>query len=180
MSILKKLVATGLTASILMTSLSCSFSLNAAGENAVKNVAVSNCVAENPKNEKDSAKTEPKKETISKEDEKKLAKVKDFIAQNAKYLPKSKLKSIKKQLGNLSKKEISSLENLEFRDPLIVTIVSIFLGELGIDRMIIGHYGKGILKLLTAGGFGIWWLIDIFKISSVTKNENYKMLKDTI
>ncbi|MDD3417036.1 MAG: TM2 domain-containing protein [Lachnospiraceae bacterium] len=43
-------------------------------------------------------------------------------------------------------------------------LISIFLGELGIDRFYLGYTGLGILKLITAGGFGIWWLIDIILI----------------
>ena len=39
-------------------------------------------------------------------------------------------------------------------------ILSILLGELGVDRFYLGYTGLGILKLITAGGFGIWWLID--------------------
>ena len=45
-------------------------------------------------------------------------------------------------------------------------IISIFLGELGIDRFYLGYTGLGILKLLTCGGFGIWWIIDIISIAT--------------
>jgi TM2 domain-containing membrane protein YozV len=43
-------------------------------------------------------------------------------------------------------------------------IISIFLGELGIDRFYVGKIGTGILKLVTLGGCGVWWLIDIIMI----------------
>jgi len=45
-------------------------------------------------------------------------------------------------------------------------ILSIFLGVLGIDRFYLGYTGKGILKLITGGGLGIWWLIDLIRIAS--------------
>ncbi|OGX06950.1 MAG: hypothetical protein A2Z88_04045 [Omnitrophica WOR_2 bacterium GWA2_47_8] len=47
-------------------------------------------------------------------------------------------------------------------------ILSVLLGGLGVDRFYLGYIGLGILKLITGGGFGIWWLIDIILIA--TKN----------
>jgi TM2 domain-containing membrane protein YozV len=48
----------------------------------------------------------------------------------------------------------------------VALILSIFLGVLGIDRFYLGYTGKGILKLITGGGLGIWWLIDLIRIAS--------------
>lgn len=43
---------------------------------------------------------------------------------------------------------------------VFVWIGGFLFGYLGVDRFLRGQIGIGILKLITAGSFGIWWLID--------------------
>ncbi len=43
-------------------------------------------------------------------------------------------------------------------------ILSFFLGGLGIHRFYTGYVGIGIIQLLTAGGCGIWTLVDFVNI----------------
>ena len=49
---------------------------------------------------------------------------------------------------------------------ILVLLMSIFFGSIGVDRFIMGKIGTGILKLITLGGFGIWWLIDLILIAT--------------
>lgn len=49
---------------------------------------------------------------------------------------------------------------------LTLFLLSIFLGELGVDRFYVGKIGTGVLKLITLGGCGVWWLIDWIMILS--------------
>jgi len=44
--------------------------------------------------------------------------------------------------------------------------LSLFLGLYGIDRMYVGFLGLGILKLLTMGGIGVWWIADLIFLCS--------------
>ena len=39
--------------------------------------------------------------------------------------------------------------------------LSVGLGLFGADRLYLGYGVLGLLKLLTLGGFGFWWLLDI-------------------
>ena len=50
------------------------------------------------------------------------------------------------------------------KDWLITLILSILVGGFGIDRFYTGSVLLGILKLVTLGGLGLWWLIDLIML----------------
>ena len=58
------------------------------------------------------------------------------------------------------------------KEYVIALLFSIFLGYLGIDRFYMGQVGMGIGKLLTGGGCGVWWLIDIILIATRSSNDS--------
>ena len=50
------------------------------------------------------------------------------------------------------------------RSRLAAALLCFFLGVLGVHRFYVGKVGTGVLQLLTAGGLGIWWLVDLILI----------------
>ena len=50
------------------------------------------------------------------------------------------------------------------KDWTTLLILSILLGGLGVDHFYTGKIGTGVLKLITAGGCGIWALYDIIMV----------------
>ena len=61
---------------------------------------------------------------------------------------------------------------------LAVSLLSFFLGVIGVHRFYLGKIGTGILMILTFGGLGIWALIDfIMAVSGSMKDKDGKLIK---
>jgi len=76
-----------------------------------------------------------------------------IIKKEAEICPKCGVKQ--KKSGSASSVKYSTLVWL-----------SILLGEFGVDHFYVGKMLTGLLKLITVGGFGIWWLIDVIAVCS--------------
>ena len=103
-----------------------------------------------------------------------------YLAANSKYFEASAIPMIKEKLDNLYDSKYTMLQAVSLKDPMMITIISVFVGSLGVDRFMIGDIGLGVAKLLTAGGCGVWSIIDWFIIGGKTKQKNlaevYKVL----
>jgi len=51
----------------------------------------------------------------------------------------------------------------------------ILLGLFGGHRYYLGRTGSGILMTLTIGGLGLWWLIDLFRLSGMVDRRNSEL-----
>lgn len=106
--------------------------------------------------------------------------VDQYLVANQKYFPQEKILFLREKLLELGEKEFSLLLVLELKDPIVLLIVSIFLGYLGVDRFLLGDVTMGLLKLLTCGGCGIWTIIDWILIMDKTKRRNFNKVIELI
>lgn len=104
-------------------------------------------------------------------------KILNILAIYADKLPPMNLNTLAQSIAHTGWDE-NSLQVLlnQMKDPTISLILSILAGTLGVDRFYMGDIGLGIGKLLTGGGCGIWWLIDIFLVMNDTRRKNLEML----
>ncbi len=68
------------------------------------------------------------------------------------------------------------------KNPVTSFGLSAFLGAIGADRFYIGDIWLGIFKLITIGGLGLWFLIDLIIIAGTTRDKNIMLaraLKDS-
>ena len=104
-------------------------------------------------------------------------KVDMFIMTNSKYFESYQLNGIRERLLSLDESKWVWISTLQLKDPTISLIISILVGHFGVDRMVIGDIGLGILKLLTCGGLGFWTLVDWFLIMGVTRQKNMEKIQ---
>jgi TM2 domain-containing membrane protein YozV len=101
-------------------------------------------------------------------------KVDMFLATMSSKFPPEKLLIIKSQLEKLDDSKLIVVQSADYKDPTTLLIISLLLGQLGVDRFMLGQTGPGIGKLLTCGGLGIWTIIDWFGIQKATKEYNFQ------
>lgn len=103
-----------------------------------------------------------------------------WLLTNSKYFPNNSIPLLQEKLNQLPESKINMLYSVQLKDPTMILIISIFLGALGVDRFLIGDIGLGVGKLLTAGGCGIWWLIDIFISHQKAKEVNVQAIMQAL
>jgi len=106
--------------------------------------------------------------------------VDQWLATNNKFFPPEKIPYVRDALMRLPEQQIPMIFSMSFKDPTTMLIISILVGEFGVDRFMLGDIGLGVLKLLTLGGCGIWWIIDAVIIQNKTREVNFNQLMQTL
>ena len=107
-------------------------------------------------------------------------KVDMFMMSNTKFFEGHNLHAIRERLLALDDEKWPMIQMVQFKDPTTALLISIFAGAYGIDRFYIGDTGKGVGKLLTCGGLGIWTIIDWFLIMGATREKNIELFQNTL
>ena len=94
-----------------------------------------------------------------------------FMSRND-YFPPEQIPSMRQRMLEMDDSKAMMIQSVSYKDPTMLLIISLVVGELGIDRFLLGDTGLGILKLITCGGCGIWWLIDVIQIMNKTRQYN--------
>ena len=101
------------------------------------------------------------------------SKIDMFIATSGSKFPSDKIGIIYSQLDKTDDRKFLSIQSANYKNPTTLLIVSVLVGGLGVDRFMLGQTGAGVGKLLTCGGLGLWWFIDLFLIMKSTKEKNF-------
>jgi TM2 domain containing protein len=106
--------------------------------------------------------------------------VKQYIMANANFFPEGSVNELGARLSKLSQNQFNAIQGIQLKDPMIMLLLSLFLGGWGVDRFLLKEIGLGVVKLLTCGGCGIWTIIDWFLVMNKTREFNQKLVLDSI
>ncbi|MBQ2735295.1 MAG: TM2 domain-containing protein [Clostridia bacterium] len=108
------------------------------------------------------------------------SKVTEYILRNEDYLffEKEEKERLIQALSAMPDSFETVLNAFPFREPSKVEKIAIFPGILGIDRFYLGDLKGGLLKYITFGGLGVWWIKDIGSAKKRCRKYNYKKLME--
>lgn len=92
------------------------------------------------------------------------SRIDQFLLMNGSKFPPECIVEISEALKLTADDHAQVAVSYPYKDPTIAIILSVIIGSLGVDRFYVGDILLGILKLITAGGCGIWWFVDLFLI----------------
>lgn len=91
--------------------------------------------------------------------------LKELQANEAQIIRNMRILQSQISRGSSSGEKIS-IQTTSDKDWMVTLILSLILGFFGAHRFYTGHFKSGLLQLVTFGGFGIWWIIDILLIAT--------------
>ena len=99
-----------------------------------------------------------------------------YLMMNQKYFPAERIMFLRERLLQMDDDTFMRMSMVQLKDPTVILIVSLFVGTLGIDRFMLEEPAMGVLKLLTAGGCGVWAIVDLFLVMNKTRELNFSKI----
>ncbi len=81
------------------------------------------------------------------------------------------------EFDSQKEKLLDSSTKTNSTDWLALFLLTFFVGVLGVHRFYVGKIGTGVLMLITLGGFGVWFLVDLILVvtGQFTNKEGQKI-----
>jgi hypothetical protein len=105
------------------------------------------------------------------------SKVDMFLAINAQNFRPSDLMIIKEKLEKISDDKSYVVHSLQLQKPETIFLIAILLGW---ERFWLDDTALGLLKVLTAYGCMVWWLLDIFSAKERAMKYNLQLFNQSL
>jgi|GEM_PF-246750 len=97
-----------------------------------------------------------------------------WLATNAENFAPETHPAVKSKLEEIDNNQLMYLSNASFQKPSTILLIAIFLGW---ERFWLNDIALGIVKIITAYGCGIWWLIDLFTAKKRAQKYNFEQFQ---
>lgn len=102
-----------------------------------------------------------------------------FVLDNSEKILPEFVDTLRQRLQNADEATAQTAFS-QTRNSTLMLVMAVLLGGLGVDRFMLGQKFLGILKLITGGGFFMWYIIDLFTVKDRTRKYNTKKILSTI
>ena len=97
-----------------------------------------------------------------------------WLSINAANFAPEVLPTVKSKLEQLDDTQMMYLQSVSFKKPSTIFLIALLLGW---ERFLLDDIALGIVKVITAYGCGIWWLIDIFSAKKRAMKYNFEQFQ---
>ncbi len=98
------------------------------------------------------------------------SKISLFLALHGEKFSEENKSKVKEKLKSLDDSRFISIATQDYQKPDFVQLMAIF----SLDRLVMGRIELTIAKLLTCGGCGIWWLLDLLNAKKNADVANFE------
>jgi len=94
-----------------------------------------------------------------------------FLGMNSENFEMQDLSNMRAVLEKLDDDKLFMLQGAEFQKPSTIFLIALLLGW---ERFWLDDTAMSVVKIITFGGCGIWWLVDVISAKDRAKKFNMK------